>query len=242
MIHKILLSVDTNSQEEAYAVIVQMIDWSQAFDRQCHKLGVQSFIDNGVRPSLIPILINFFQNRRMTVKWNGQRSSTRPLNGGGPQGGTLGTIEYTSQSNDNTDFLSDDEKFKYIDDLSVLEIINLIAKGLASYNCRFHVPSDIATENSFMTPENIHSQKYLDSISEWTDRKRMKLNNDKSKYMVINFTRNYQFNTRLECNGKMLNQVRETKLLGLTLSEDMTWVSNTRSITVKAYQRMCIFA
>ena len=101
-----------------------MVDWSQAFDRQSHKLGVQSFIDNGVRPALIPILINFFQDRKMRVKWKGNVSTFRKLNGGGPQGGTLGIEEYLSQSNDNTDFLSENEKFKYIDDLSFLVTIS----------------------------------------------------------------------------------------------------------------------
>ena len=46
MLDRILKAVDKNSKKEASAVIVQMIDWSQAFDRQCHKLGIQSFIDN----------------------------------------------------------------------------------------------------------------------------------------------------------------------------------------------------
>ena len=62
MLHRILTAVDRNSQNEAYAVIIWLVDWSQAFDRQCHKLGIQSFIDNGVRHSLIPILINLSQD------------------------------------------------------------------------------------------------------------------------------------------------------------------------------------
>ena len=33
MLDRILRAVDTNSKKEAYAVILQMIDWSQAFDR-----------------------------------------------------------------------------------------------------------------------------------------------------------------------------------------------------------------
>ena len=60
MLHKILISVDKNSKKEAFCAILHMVDWSQAFDRQSHRLGVQSFIDNGVRPALIPLLINFF--------------------------------------------------------------------------------------------------------------------------------------------------------------------------------------
>ena len=53
-------------------------------------------------------------------------STLHPLPDWGPQGGALGIEEYLSQSNDNTDFLEDDEKFKFIDDLSILEIINLL--------------------------------------------------------------------------------------------------------------------
>ena len=100
MLHKILTAVDKNSQSEAFSVIIGMIDWKQAFDRQCHKLGIQSFINNGVRSSLIPILINYFMNRKMKVKWNGCTSKEKHLNGGGAQGGLLGILEYLSQNND----------------------------------------------------------------------------------------------------------------------------------------------
>ena len=93
-----------------------MVDWSQAFDRLSHKLGIQSFIENGVRPDLIPILVSFFQNRKMKVKWENTTSSTHTLNGGGPQGGLMGILEYLSQTNKNTDFIEPDDKFKFIDD------------------------------------------------------------------------------------------------------------------------------
>ena len=92
MLHKILLSVDKNSEKEKYAVVLTFLDFSQAFERQNHKRGVQSFIENGVRPELIPILISFFQNRDIQVKWNGIFSSPLTVTGGGPQGGTAGGI------------------------------------------------------------------------------------------------------------------------------------------------------
>ena len=182
LLHKTLLSVDKNSQSEAFAVIIGMIDWSQAFDRQSHTLGVKSFIRNGVRSSLIPILISFFKDRKMKVNWNGETSSTRCLNGGGPQGGLMGILEYLSPTNNNADFLPDDERFKFIDDLSTLEIINLISVGLSSYNSKLHVPSDIAEHNQFLPPANLKSQKYLDNLSKWTSENLMKLNQTKSKY------------------------------------------------------------
>ena len=106
MINEILINVDKNSVSEKFAVFCTMVDWSQAFDRQCPKLGINAFIRNGVRKPLIPLLVNYFQNRRMIVKWHGTESSSRTLNGGGPQGALWGILEYLAQTNNNTDYIS----------------------------------------------------------------------------------------------------------------------------------------
>ena len=66
------------------------------------------------------VIVSFLQDRRMTVKFKGSKSSVHSLPGGGPQGFLLGEIEYLVNSNDNAEFLDDDEKFKYVDDLSIL--------------------------------------------------------------------------------------------------------------------------
>ena len=87
MLHQILTATDKNSKDAAMAVVVQMVDWQAAFDRQCHRLGILSFLNNGVRKPLIPILISYFQDRQMAVKWNGSLSKAYPLPGGGAQGG-----------------------------------------------------------------------------------------------------------------------------------------------------------
>ena len=121
LVHKILSTLDNNSKGEILAVIANMYDWRQAFDLQCPKLGLQSFISNGVRPSLLPLLRNYFQNRRMIVKWHGVTSSVRELHGGGPQGGNFGILEYLSQTNNNLDFIDEELRFKYFDNSSVLE-------------------------------------------------------------------------------------------------------------------------
>lgn len=96
VIDKILKAVDSNSKKEAVAVLATLVDWKQAFPRQCPKLGIKSFIENGVRPALIPMLINYFQGREMKVKWKGSLSTSRELKGGGPQGSTFGIWEYLS--------------------------------------------------------------------------------------------------------------------------------------------------
>ena len=141
----------------------------------------------------------------MRVKWNGETSSSRILNGGGPQGGLMGILEYLSQTNNNTDFIPSEDKFKFIDDLSVLEILNLLSIGLSSFNCKLQVPSDInVNHNQYLSPQNLKSQEILEKISNWTDEHQMKLNPAKSKYMVVNFTDNYQFSIRLSLDDKLL--------------------------------------
>ena len=57
----------------------------------------------------------------MCVKLKGEISDMKNLSGGGPQGGLWGILEYLSLSNDNTDYISNKDKYKYIDDLSILE-------------------------------------------------------------------------------------------------------------------------
>ena len=81
----------------------------------------------------------------MKVKWKEHFSSERELNGGGPQGSTFGIWEYLSQSNDNAQFVEEKNRFKFVDDLSFIEIIYLLNVGIATYNIHAHVPSDIPT-------------------------------------------------------------------------------------------------
>ena len=150
MLHQILINLDQNSRGNTQAVLATLIDWRDAFYRQCPKLGIEAFIKNGVRPSLIPLLVNYFQNRQMYVKWHGKESTMRMLPGGGPAGATIGLLEYVSQSSDSADIVPQHLRFKFIDDLSVLEIIDLITVGLACHNSKFQVASNIPSHNQHL--------------------------------------------------------------------------------------------
>ena len=236
MLHKILTEVDKSS----VAVIVSLIDWKEAFPRQCPKLGVEAFINMGVRPSLIPVLINFFQGRRMQVKWHGKLSEVKDLNGSGPQGSTIGLLEYLAQSNHNADIVDQDERFKFLDDLSILEVVSLLSIGISSYNIKNHVPSDVPAGNGYIDPNHLKSQNYLDSICTWTDKQKMKLNIKKSNIMIFNPTRNHKFSTRLKMNDNVLPIISQTKLLGTTITDDLKWNVNTKELVKKGNQRMLL--
>ena len=238
MIHKIMFALDNNEKRNIFAVIANMIDWNSAFMRQCPKLGIQSFQKNGVRNSLIPLLVSYFQERHQSIKWRGINSSPRIVNGGGPQGPTLGILEYLSQSNNSADCVGPDERYKFVDDLTVLEIVNLLKIGISSFNIKNQVPNDIPQHNQYTPPENLMSQKYIDSISKWTTDQKMKINSEKTKTMLFNYTNNYQFTTRLKLNDQVLETVNETKLLGTIITSDLKWDKNTNNIIKKSYAKM----
>ena len=240
MLDKIHAMLDINNQKEVYAIILIMVDWSKAFDRQCPKLGVQSFIRNGIRQELITVLISFFQNRKMQVKWKGLLASTRDLPGGGPQESTTGLLEYKSQTNNNCDFIPQDMRYKWIDDVSVLDMINLITAGLSSYNFKQHVVSDIGVHQYYLPSDNIHTQSYMDNIVQWTEENKMRLNGKKTKVMIINFTRNYQMSTRIHVQNEHLEIIEETKLLGCVPTSDLKFHKNTEYMAKKPYARMTI--
>ena len=181
MIDKILTDTDKNTTEEVNAIIAVLYDWKEAFPRQCPKLGVEAFQKCGVRPSLIPLLINYLQGRTMKVKWHGEISTERVLNGGGPQGATFGIWEYLAQSNDNAACINPEYKFKFVDDLTVLEKINLLIIGLTSFNAKLNVPSDVLDNNLVIPSENLKSQHYLNEIKKWTENQKMILNQKKPK-------------------------------------------------------------
>ena len=236
LVNRVLQLLDT--YRDHTAVIAACIDWAAAFDRQDPTLSIKSFIEIGVRPSLIPILISYLDDRKMQVKFNGELSDILTLIGGGPQGTLIGQIMYLVQTNNNADCVNSDDRFKYIDDLSILQIVCL-AGLVQQYNFFEHVPSDVGTDQVYLPPETFKTQEHLNEISRWTNANLMELNASKSNYMVFTRTRT-DFMTRLTLNDEKLDQVKVTKLLGVWISEDLSWTRNTEEISRKCFSRLSL--
>ena len=66
----------------------------------------------------------------------------------------------------------------------------------------------------------------------------MLINAQKTDFMIFNFTDKYQFTTRLELDGQVLQEVQEKKLLGTYITNDLKWDKNTNFIVKKANAAM----
>ena len=62
------------------------------------------------------------------------------------------------QSNDNADNVEPRDRFKYIDDLSVLHLV-LLSGLLTEYNFTQHVASDIRLDQKFLPSDNYQTQE-----------------------------------------------------------------------------------
>ena len=80
----------------------------------------------------------------------------------------------------------------------------------------------------------------LNQIQQWTNERKMILNQKKTKVMIFNFTNNYQFSTRLKLKNENLEIVKESKLLGVMVTDDLKWDNNTQYLIKKAYKQMQI--
>ena len=133
MVDRILKLLDT--PEGKALVLSSHYDWSNAFVRQDPTKTFQKITATGIHSSLIPVLIDFLSGISMKVKFNTKQDCPFELVGGSPQGSIIGQLAYTSGSHNNTEQLNikEEDKYQYIDDLAMLELI-ILSDTLIQYN------------------------------------------------------------------------------------------------------------
>ena len=131
------------------------------------------------------------------------------------------------------------EKKIYVDDLSELEVIAL-KKALEKINPDFIGPMNYHEQSKLiLPPEKSILQHKLKDIQEFTERNLMKVNKKKTMVMPFNFTTKYDFLPQLNFPGEEpLTVIYETKLLGVTISSDLTFSAHVKAITGKATKSM----
>ena len=232
---RILRLLDDNTTRSA--VIKAGADWDSAFDRGDPTTTILKFLKMDLTPSLVPLLSDYLSGRRCTVRYNTAESSLMDLVGGFPQGSLIGQDAYLVTSDDCADHIQQEDKFRYIDDLEILELIHLTGI-LREYDIQSHVPSDIGPHQKYLPSESYKTQSNLQTISDWTTTNLMKLNPTKSSYMVFSRTQEV-FATRLSINMQNLEQKAASKVLGVWIEEDAgSWNKNTTELCKSAYGRM----
>ena len=149
------------------AVIRSAADWAAAFDRTDPTKSIQKFIKMGVRPSLVPILAQFLTDRKMSVKFNQKESTIHKLIGGGPQGSQIGQETYIVASDDNAYHIPEKDRFKFCDDLNILELV-MLGEVLTEHDFQQQVASDVSIDQLILDTQTLKTPEYLNTVAIWT--------------------------------------------------------------------------
>ena len=172
----------------------------------------------------------------MFVRYRGGQSSIKSLPGGGPQGTLLALllflvlindVGFKNQTNDAGAIATTKKKIKtaneihlkYVDDLTLAEAVRL--KG----NTDFHSTSKVFQGL-------VETQSYC-------EQNEMKINFAKTKMMVFNQS-TIDFEPSFVLEGEQIELISEVRLLGLHISNDLRWNTNTTYMIKKASKRLWI--
>ena len=187
-----------------------LLDYSKAFDLVNHSILLGKMQRAGTPACLVKWCAAFLISRHQRVRIGSALSDQVTLRGGTPQGTLLGPLAFIILLGD-FDTPGPVEDFMFVDDTSCCH---------ASSNHRDN-----------------HLQLAADYSRCWADSNDMKINPLKTKEMVFSFSKSLDL-VPLTISGTVIESVKHSKLLGVTLSADLTWNEHIDSTIKKCNQRL----
>ena len=241
------------------AVLAVLIDYSKAFNRCNHNLIISILSDMGIPGWLLKIIIGFLKERELIVRYKGRNSSRKAMPGGTPQGTILGLFLFLIivnsagfkklEKNLGSKITQSINKraplpyshMKFIDDLSLVKSLNLRDCLVTNPN-PIH-PVTFRDRTHHLLPSSAGDmQTQLDDLHTHSQEHQMRINHNKSKVIIFNTARNYDFVPKLTLpdmgGGEYLEVVEHFKLLGVMVRSDTRWYDNTNYICKKGYGRL----
>ena len=111
----------------------------------------------------------------------------------------------------------------------------------------FQVPLPVHTmkyvdDTSFLAssndPEDQSMQKAVELLQNWCSKNDMRLNTKKTKELIFTFAKKAPEFQPIVLNNDIIEQVDNTKILGLVLSNDLTWNNHVDFMVKKANKRL----
>ena len=198
------------SLEKSESVACVLFDLSKAFDSLPHPLILDSLVRVGIGREVLLWIRDYLSGRSQQVVLRGIKSPTVPITSGVPQGSILGpllfiiTIDSISQVS-----------------ISTLGRFSLFADDICYYRPVSQQEDIIAVQND------------VDLIYGWVKFKKLRLNASKTKCMLISKKRNPP-NLNLNIDGVNIERVQHFRLLGVIISNDLTWSEHIATVCGKA--------
>ncbi len=187
-------------------------DFSSAFNTIIPQQLINKLNLLGLNASLCNWILDFLTGRPQSVRVGRNTSITTTLSTGAPQGCVLSPLLFTLLTHDCIAKFSSNHIIKFADDTTVV--------GLISNNDETPYREEVA------------------QLVELCGANNLSLNVSKTKEVVMDFRRNSVDHPPLIIDSSTVERVSSTKFLGMHITEDLTWTTNTTSLSKKAQQRL----
>ena len=200
---------------------VCLLDISKCFDTISHRILLQKLSMYGIKHTELEWFSSYLDKRKQAVFCHNKLSSLVDLTTGVPQGSVLGPFLFLLFINDISNFTTDGC------------VTNLFADDAMIY----------ASGDSVSEVQR-KLQSCLSNISSWYRENRLKINNDKSKVMLVGskaqlkslnvdeFILNYE--------GMPLELVENAKYLGMTINSDISWDFHVQRLCQNMYYHLSL--
>ena len=251
---KLLQFVHSNLDlKKPHAVLAAFVDISKAFNRIDHTLVIQDLYDMQTPAWLLNIVISYLSDRSMHLTYNGVQSTSKKLPGGGPQGAYLGGLIFIIKYN-GAFFRppvprpiigplngSKSEKVKFVDDGSVAVSVDLKACLVPDPVQRPRPLKYHERTEHILPPQNNLLQYYVTDTEHFVEENKMVINKQKTKIMSFSKSQKYDFPPEIFFNdGTQIEIISQITLLGIVITKDLRWESNTEFICQKARRKLWV--
>ena len=224
---------------QPHAVLLAQVDLAKAFNRVSHQHVIQDLFDMHVPGWLLRILVSYLTERNMTLKYRGVQSSRHFLPGSAPQGVFLGVFIFIIIF--NAAFVRPSIPRNMLQGCPVdPDAINL-KKCLTDDHVIHERPLTYHQRTGHvLDPQHNHLQLDLDNLEEFVNSKQLKINDQKSTVMAFNFSRSYDFPPDFHIGNNELQVVRESKVLGVVIRDDLKWDSHISYTCKRAARKIWV--
>ena len=199
------------------------LDISKAFDKVWHRGLLHKLASYGIKDQLLQLLTSFLQNRQISVVLDGQKSSTRHVNAGVPQGSILGPTLFLVYINDLPD--------------SVVSKLVMYADDTTLFNSVDKASSPLQRQQLCDT-----LNKDLQMIHEWGSQWLVSFNPSKTQSILHSRSRDSPSQSHLLMHGSPVEQHNDISLLGLSVSSNLSWKTYLQTVSKRASQRIgCLY-
>ncbi len=190
-------------------VAAVFFDLSKAFDKVSHALLTQQLYSVGVCDTALHWFSSYLSDRTQSVIVQGASSSSVAVTSGVPQGSILGPLLFILFTSDINSLNFTSNMIMYADDILIYKTISSV--------------SDLSP-----------LQLDCDKIAHWVNSKKLVLNVDKTKFMLVSNRHNFLPDAHVYINNNEIERVTTFKYLGVTLSDKLSWSIHINNITKQA--------